>query len=205
VTPVLVLLALLSGCALVDGAADLTNRAVAGPPAAKPPRSETPLFPPPARPALGQGRHADRAGGRDALGRGRRPEPAGGALAATPGLRSAMWNAASGLGVDSSDPRTPWRAQPATHPRAPANPPTERICPRRGPLSDRPITARPVRRIHCVLTSRIEIPILPLPGLNALVSSTRHIQPFSRPAYCQAPHAWDRPILHVPVTKGESR
>ena len=46
-----------------------------------------PLSPPPARPALGPGRHAYRAGDRGALRRGRRPEPAGGSPADTPGLR----------------------------------------------------------------------------------------------------------------------
>jgi hypothetical protein len=206
VTPVLVLLALLSGCALVDGAADLTNRAVAG--AAG--RETTPVGDPLSfhlQLALLSDRVVTQIvqEAETPLDAVDDPNRRAALLRLRLGYASAMWNAASGLGVDSSDPRTPWRAHPATHPRAPANPPTERICPRRGPLSDRPITARPVRRIHCVLTSRIEIPILPLPGLNALVSSTRHIQPFSRPAYCQAPHAWDRPILHVPVTKGESR
>jgi hypothetical protein len=171
VTPVLVLLALLSGCALVDGAADLTNRAVAG--AAG--RETTPVGNPLSfhlQLALLSDRVVTQIvqEAETPLDAVDDPNRRAALLRLRLGYASAMWNAASGLGVDSSDPRTPWRAHPATHPRAPANPPTERICPRRGPLSDRPITARPVRRIHCVLTSRIEIPILPLPGLNALVS-----------------------------------
>jgi hypothetical protein len=43
-----------------------------------------------------------------------------------------------------SRPGTGYRTQSPRQPTGTA--PTEHICPRRGPLSDRPITARPVRR-----------------------------------------------------------
>jgi hypothetical protein len=123
VIPVLVLLALLSGCALVDGAADLTNRAVAGVAGRETTPVGDPLSSPPA-PLL-----SDRVvtqivqEAETPLDAVDDPNRRAVLLRLRLGYASAMWNAASGLGVDSADPRTPWRAPPATHSRAPANPP----------------------------------------------------------------------------------
>jgi hypothetical protein len=58
--------------------------------------------------------------------------------------------------------------------------------------------------VVALLTSRIEIPILPLPGPDALMCSTQHIQPFSPSGYCQAACAWDRRSCMHPLPKWRS-
>ncbi|MGH8627650.1 MAG: hypothetical protein ACREYC_21055 [Gammaproteobacteria bacterium] len=116
---------MLSGCALVDGAADLTNCAVAG--AAG--RETTPVGDP-SLSISSSPCFSDRVvtqivqEAETPLDAVDDPNRRAALLRLRLGYASAMWNAASGLGVDSADPRTPWRAHPATHPRAPANPPS---------------------------------------------------------------------------------
>jgi hypothetical protein len=124
VTPVLVLLALLSGCALVDGAADLTNRAVAG--AAG--RETTPVGNPLSF-HLQLALLSDRVVTQivqeaetplDAVD----DPPAGGALAATPGLR--LRDVERGLGprgrfIGSSNALASPPGHPPQSPRQPPN------------------------------------------------------------------------------------